>query len=305
MLGQEPGMTAAHKSTQVQDNATELFEAQRPRLQRLAYRMLGSFAEAEDIVQDAWLRWCRVDQSTVQSAPAFLSQTVTRLCLDAMKSARARRETYVGAWLPEPLVEVDMTPDYDDLTLTLMLALERLSPLERAAFLLHDVFGVGLDEVATTLQREPASVRQLAVRARQHVQAARSRFPVAPEEGTRIAEAFFVATRSGDTAALRALLAENVVIRADGGGRVPAFLNPIVGLARVLRLYVGLRRKLGVQGDSLFRPLWIDGLPGYLSHERDGVLQTTALQIEDGRITAIYITRNPDKLQRVVGMEKA
>ena len=279
--------------------ATDLFEAQRPRLLRLAYRMLGSLAEAEDIVQDAWLRWRKVDPATVQSPPAFLSQTVTRLCLDTMKSARARRETYVGSWLPEPLVEPDTTPDRDDLTLTLMLALERLSPLERAAFLLHDVFGVALDEVATTLKRDAAAVRQLAVRARQHVQAARPRFPVAPEEGTRIAEAFFAATRSGDVGALRAMLAENVVIRSDGGGKVLAFLNPIVGLARVLRLYGGLRRKLGVQGDPLFRPLWIDGLPGYLSHERDGVLQTTALEIENGRIVAVYITRNPDKLQRV------
>jgi RNA polymerase sigma factor (sigma-70 family) len=292
-------MSAPQKHTRAPDDATELFEAQRPRLRRLAYRMLGSLAEAEDIVQDAWLRWRKVDPATVQSPPAFLSQTVTRLCLDTMKSARARRETYVGPWLPEPLVEVDMTPDQDDLTLTLMLALERLSPLERAAFLLHDVFGVGLDEVATTLEREPAAVRQLAVRARQHVQAARPRFPVTAEDGTRIAEAFFAATRSGDTGALRALLSENVVIRSDGGGRVLAFRNPIVGLARVLRLYAGLRRKLGVQNDPLFRPVWIDGLPGYLSHERDGALQTTAIEIEDGRITAIYITRNPDKLQRV------
>ncbi len=292
-------MTVAQTHSKATDDATDLFEAQRPRLRHLAYRMLGSLAEADDIVQDAWLRWRQIDPATVQSPPAFLSRTVTRLCLDIMKSARARHETYVGSWLPEPLVEAETAPDHDDLTLTLMLALERLSPLERAAFLLHDVFGVALDEVATTLKRDAAAVRQLAVRARQHVQAARPRFPVAPEEGTRIAEAFFAATRSGDTGALRAMLAENVVIRSDGGGKVLAFLNPIVGLARVLRLYGGLRRKLGVQNDKLFRPLWIDGLPGYLSHERDGVLQTTALEIEDGRITAIYITRNPDKLQRV------
>ncbi|WP_299812023.1 sigma-70 family RNA polymerase sigma factor [Tardiphaga sp.] len=296
-------MTSSLEPAAVAHDATEMFEAQRPRLQRLAYRMLGSLAEAEDIVQDAWLRWRRVDPAGVQSAPAFLSKTVTRLCLDAMKSARARRETYVGSWLPEPLVEFDMTPDQDGLTLTLMLALERLSPLERAAFLLHDVFGVALDEIATTLKREPAAVRQLAVRARQHVQHARPRFPVAPEEGTRIAEAFFKATRSGDINTLGAMLAENVVVHSDGGRKVHTFLNPIVGLQRVLRLYDGLRRKLGAQNDGLFRALKIDGLPGFLSHERDGVLQTTALQIEDGRITAIYITRNPDKLQRVVGME--
>ena len=293
-------MTAPLKQTHAQEAAgTDVFEAQRPRLLRLAYRMLGSFAEAEDIVQDAWLRWRQVDPATVQSPPAFLSQIVTRLCLDHMKSARARRETYVGTWLPEPLIEAEMAPDQDDLTLTLMLALERLSPLERAAFLLHDVFGVALDEVATTLKRDAAAVRQLAVRARNHVQAARPRFPVAPEEGTRIAEAFFAATRSGDVEGLRAMLAENVVIHSDGGGKVHAFRNPIVGLARVLRLYGGLKRKLGVRHDEAFHALRIDGLPGYISHERDGVLQTTALEIEDGRIVAVYITRNPDKLQRV------
>lgn len=293
-------MTAPLKQNTTQDEAaTDTFEAQRPRLRRIAYRMLGSLVEADDIVQDAWLRWRQVDPATVQSAPAFLAQIVTRLCLDQMKSARARRETYVGAWLPEPLIEPETAPDQDDLTLTLMLALERLSPLERAAFLLHDVFGIALDEVAETLQRAPASVRQLAVRARHHVQAAKPRFPVAPEEGTRIAEAFFAATRSGDIATLRALLAENVVIHSDGGGRVHAFRNPIVGLARVLRLYGGLRRKLGMRQGEAFHALRINGLPGYLSHERDGVLQTTALQIEDGRITAVYITRNPDKLQRV------
>jgi RNA polymerase sigma factor (sigma-70 family) len=285
------------------DEATQLFETHRPRLLRLAYRMLGSLAEAEDIVQDAWLRWQQVDQTTVQSSSAFLSQIVTRLCLDLMKSARARRESYVGFWLPEPLIDLDVEPDQDELTLTLMMALERLSPLERAAFLLHDVFGVALDEVATTLDRDAGAVRQLAVRARRHVQAARPRYPVAPEEGTRIAEAFFAATRSGDINALRTMLAETVVVHSDGGGKVHTFLNPIVGRERVLRLYDGLTRKLGVQRGELFRTLWIDGLPGYLSHERDGVLQTTALQIEDGRITAIYITRNPDKLQRVMGID--
>lgn len=152
------------------DGTIDVFETQRPRLVRLAYRMLGSLAEAEDVVQDAWLRWQDVDHAKVESAPAFLSRIVTRLCLDVMKSARMRRESYVGSWLPEPVIEDDAGPDEDNLTLTLMLALERLSPLERAAFLLHDVFGVALDEVAKTIEREPAAVRQLAARARHHVQ---------------------------------------------------------------------------------------------------------------------------------------
>jgi len=281
------------------DGGTDIFESQRPRLLRLAYRMLGSMSEAEDIVQDAWLRWQRQDRSNIQSPPAFLSRIVTRLCLDAVSSARARRETYFGTWLPEPMVDTPDEPDRDDLTLTLMMALERLSPLERAAFLLHDVFGVALDEVAATLGREAPAVRQLAVRARKHVQDARPRFPVADDDGARIASAFFDASRSGDIDTLGRLLAKDVVLQSDGGGKVIAFRNPIMGLARVLRLYRGLRRKLGVQPAEPFLPLRIDGLPGYASRDRGDVLQTTALEIENGLITRIYITRNPDKLGRI------
>lgn len=286
------------------DAATEVFQAQRPRLLRLAYRMLGSLAEAEDIVQEAWLRWQRADRAAVQAPAAYLGRTVTRLCLDALKSARARRETYVGAWLPEPLAEAVVAPQSetlpsDELTYTLMLALERLSPLERAAFLLHDVFAVPAAEVAETLERDPAAVRQLAARARKHIRAARPRYQIAREEGERIARAFFAASTSGDTAALSGLLAENAVLISDGGGKVLAFHNPIVGLQRILRLFAGLARKRVSDPAGFIRPLWIDGLPGFLSRTRGDILQTTALQIEDGRITAIYITRNPDKLTRI------
>lgn len=280
--------------------ATATFESHRARLLRIAYRMLGSRSEAEDVVQNAWLRWVAVDQTKVSAPYPFLARIVTRLCLDEMKSARARRETYVGAWLPDPLVENEEDGlDKDDLTLTLMMALERLSPLERAAFLLHDVFGVPLGEVADALDREAAAVRQLAVRARRNVEAARPRFPVEREEGERIAQAFFAASTSGDTAALRTLLAENAVLRSDGGGKVLAFINPITGLDRLLRMFEGVRRKWGQGWAQMLEPVWIDGLPGYISRERGDVLQTTALAIEDGRITAIYITRNPDKLRHV------
>jgi RNA polymerase sigma-70 factor (ECF subfamily) len=282
------------------DAATGVFEAHRPRLRRLAYRMLGSVAEAEDIVQEAWLRWQRANQAEVREPAAYLARTVTRLCLDAMKSARARRETYVGSWLPEPIAEpADEDLDFDDLTLTVMLALERLSPLERAAFLLHDVFDMPLDQIAATLDREAAAVRQLAVRARKHVREARPRYKVGRDEGERIAQAFFAASTSGDIGGLRAMLARSVVLQADGGGKVSAFLNPIVGLDRVARLFEGLYRKLTAQPALYVRPIWIDGLPGYISRERDNILQTTALEIDQGRITAIYITRNPDKLRHI------
>ena len=284
-----------------------LFEAQRPRLLRLGYRMLGSIAEAEDVVQEAWLRWAR-SEASVDAPAAYLTRVVTRLCLDHMKSARVRRETYVGAWLPEPLLgSVEPEEDAaDDLTLVLMLALERLSPLERAAFLLHDVFGVALGEVAGTLDRDPAAVRQLAVRARKHVHAARPRFEVGRAEADRIAQAFFAASRDGDLATLKSMLAEDVVIRSDGGGKVLAFRNPIRGIERVLRLYKGVARKYAGQPPiQVVRSITIDGLPGYIGYDRGNILQTTALDIRDGRIAAIYIVRNPDKLRHVAALVSA
>lgn len=284
----------------VHGDGTATFEAHRPRLLRIVYRMLGSRSEAEDVVQDAWLRWVAADRTGVAAPDRFLARVVTRLCLDQIKSARARRESYVGPWLPEPLVEAAADGvDEDDLTLTLMLALERLSPLERAAFLLHDVFGLPLGDVAETLGRAPPAVRQLAARARRNVRAARPRYPVTRDEGERVARAFFEASASGDVARLRTLLADRVTLSSDGGGKVLAFINPIRGLERLLRLYAGVRRKWGDGRAALVAFVWIDGLPGYVSRERGGLLQTTALAIENGRIDAIYVTRNPDKLRHV------
>lgn len=282
------------------------FAAERARLMRLAYRMTGSLAEAEDVVQDAWLRWVGTAPGAVATPAAWLTRTVTRLCLDHLKSARVRRETYVGAWLPEPLLgTTDPEPIADDLTLTLMLALERLSPLERAAFLLHDVFDVALPEVAATLDRAPAAVRQLAARARRHVAAARPRYTVDRAAAERIAAAFFAAARDGDSAALAGLLAADVAIHADGGGRVLAFRNVIRGVDRVRRLYAGLARKHRDTPPELLAMTWIDGLPGYVSRERGGVVQTTALELRNGRVAAAYIVRNPDKLAHVCALHAA
>ncbi len=276
------------------------FQCEQKRLLRLAYRMLGSFSEAEDVVQDSWLKWEQVEGG-IDSPAAYLTRVVTRLCLDRLKSARSRRETYIGPWLPDPLVG-STDPDEtiaDDLTVTLMLAMERLSPLERAAFLLHDVFDVALSDVAVTLSREPAAVRQLASRARKHIQAARPRFSVEAAEADRITQAFFVAARDGDTASLASLLAQEVEIHSDGGGKVMAFRNVIRGVDRALRLFAGLQRK-NAPTAQLLRTAEIDGLPGYISVDR-GLVQTTALDIRDGKIAAIYIVRNPDKLQHLAG----
>jgi len=268
-------------------------EPLRPRLVRVAYRMLGSVADAEDVVQEAFIRWMRADRADVQAPEAFLRRTVTRLCLDQLKTVRRRRETYIGPWLPDPVVEEEAQ---DDITLPLMLALERLSPLERAAFLLHDVFGVAFEEVAATIQRDPAACRQLALRARTHVRKARPRFQIEHQRSLEIAEAFYAASRSGDMTALGALLAADVSLHADGGGKRPAEPAPILGFAQVMKLFETLA---ALFRSLLLRTSFVNGLPGFVTREADGELQTTALQLEDGKVAAIYVMRNPDKLKHL------
>jgi RNA polymerase sigma-70 factor (ECF subfamily) len=279
-------------------DAAQSFEPHRPRLVRVAYRMLGSMADAEDVVQDAFLRWHDTDRASVANAGAYLTRVTTRLCLDVLKSAQRRRETYVGPWLPEPVIEPDAGLD-DDVTLPLLLALERLSPLERAAFLLHDVFGMPFDEVAQSIGRDAAATRQLASRARQHVHEARPRFAVDRQRGMEMAEAFFAASTSGDLSALKAMLSDGVSFISDGGGKRPAGRAPILGLEAVLQLLERLGRLFAQQPPSLLRFARINGIPGFITREADGVLQTTAFDIRDGRIAAIYVMRNPDKLRHL------
>jgi RNA polymerase sigma-70 factor (ECF subfamily) len=277
-------------------DAAASFDPLRPKLMRVAYRMLGSVADAEDVLQEALIRWMGTDRGEVREPEAFLRRTVTRLCLDQLKSAQRRRETYVGPWLPDPVLEEE---EEDDISLPLMLALERLSPLERAAFLLHDVFGLGFEEVATTIQRDPAACRQLAARARAHVRQARPRFQVDKRRGLELAEAFFTASRNGDMTALATMLAADVSVHADGGGKRPAAMRPIVGFDAVMKVHQALADLFRRNGSKLIRAGFVNGLPGFISLEADGELQTTALEIEDGRITAIYVMRNPDKLRHL------
>ncbi len=281
-------------------DAASSFDPLRPKLIRIAYRMLGSVADAEDVVQEAFLRWIDADRQAVREPEAFLRRVVTRLCLDQLKSARHRRETYIGPWLPEPVVET-AEEAIDDVTLPLMLTLERLSPLERAAFLLHDVFGVRFDEIAETIGREPATCRQLASRARTHVRAARPRFHMPKERGLEIAAAFFAASRSGDMQQLRSLLAADVTAYADGGGKTPAAMQPIVGLEAVMQVHASLVRIFAEKMSRIVRYGFINGLPGFVTIEQGDILQTTALEIEDGKIVGIYVMRNPDKLRHLGG----
>ena len=278
------------------EDAAASFDPLRPKLMRVAYRMLGSVADAEDVIQEAFIRWMGADRSEVRQPEAFLRRTITRLCLDQLKSARRQRETYVGPWLPEPVVE---EVEEEDVTLPLMLALERLSPLERAAFLLHDVFGLEFEEVAATIQRDPAACRQLAARARNHVREARPRFKVEKQRGLELAEAFFAASRNGDMKALGAMLAADVGVHADGGGKRSAAMEPIVGFDAVMKVHESLAAHFKKNGSKLVRAGFVNGLPGFITLEADGELQTTALEIEDGKIAAIYVVRNPDKLRHL------
>ena len=281
-------------------NAAATFDPLRPKLTRIAYRMLGSVADAEDMVQEAFLRWLDADREAVREPAAYLRRVVTRLCLDHLKSARHRRETYIWPWLPEPVVEA-AEDEIDDVTLPLMIALERLSPLERAAFLLHDVLGVSFEEIAETIGREPATCRQLASRARTHVRAARPRFHMPKERGLEIASAFFAASRSGNMQELQSLLAADVTVYSDGGGKRPASLQPIIGIDNVVQFQASLARLFAQKMSRIVRYGFINGLPGFVTIEPDDTLQTTALQIEDDKIVAIYVMRNPDKLQHLGG----
>ncbi|MGC1301737.1 MAG: sigma-70 family RNA polymerase sigma factor [Caulobacteraceae bacterium] len=281
------------------DPGAATFDPLRPKLIRVAYRMLGSIADAEDVVQDAYLRWRRVDHSTVAEPEGYLTRVVTRLSLDVLKSAPRRRETYIGPWLPEPVVQEADDDEVDDVTLPLLLALERLSPLERAAFLLHDVFGMEFDAVAETIGRTAVASRQLASRAREHVRASRPHSGISRERGLQIAEAFFDASRSGDLGALQAMLAADVRVHSDGGGQRRAALRVVEGQEDALRLHEGLARRYLSYPSRLVRFGLINGLPGFVTREADGLLQTTALEIEGGRIAGVFIVRNPDKLQRL------
>jgi RNA polymerase sigma-70 factor, ECF subfamily len=286
------------------DHDVQSFESHRRALTGLAYRMLGSRAEAEDVVQDAYLRWHQADHAAIREPRHYLGTVVTRLCLDRMKSARARREVYVGPWLPEPLVDEALDADASgdlahDLSVALMLLLERLSPLERASFLLHDVFGLDFTEVARALDRGEAACRQLAARARAHIEEGRPRFPASREEGVRLATAFVAAAQSGDAAVLAKLLAQDAVLYSDGGGRRAAALNPIYGADKILRFLIGIARKNPALPGAQWRSATVNGLAGFVLREGDGEIDTIAFEHREGQIAAIYVVRNPEKLRHV------
>lgn len=305
------------------DQLAAAFEAERPYLRRLAYGTLGSVAEAEDVVQDAWLRLQRADSGAIRDLRAWLTTVVGRLALDALDAARTRRERYVGPWLPEPLVEAaggdaalgpvaagaatralgedpaDRVTLAEEVTTALLVVLERLSPAERTAFVLHDVFGLPFQEVAEVVGRTPAAVRQLATRARRHVEDGTPRFPASREEHAGVVAAFAEAWAAGDVDGLLSVLDPDVTFRSDGGGKVVAVLTPQHGADRVARTLAGFARAAARRGGDVRGGLAdVNGLPGLVLRDGD-VTSVVSLTVDRGRIVAIDVVRNPDKLRHV------
>jgi RNA polymerase sigma-70 factor, ECF subfamily len=289
--------------------AVESFESLRPTLFSLAYRMLGSVSEAEDIVQEAFLRQQRAlsQGAEIDSPKAFLSAVVTRLSIDHLRSARARREVYVGEWLPEPLL-TDVDPELDpadhaeqadSLSLAFLVLLEQLTPVERAVFLLHDVFGYGYDEIVETVGKSAENCRQLAARARRHIEEQKPRFEASREQRDRLAARFFAAVQDGDIEALVELLAADVVVYGDSGGRAPSWPRPIVGRDRVSRLFAGIGRQLTAMHVTL-RLHEVNGQPGAVMLDaEERIINVFSLDIADGVVQTIRSVINPDKLRHL------
>jgi RNA polymerase sigma-70 factor (ECF subfamily) len=286
------------------------FESVQPRLFALAYRMLGRVSDAEDVVQETYLRYQRALRrgTEIESTPAFLSATVTRLSINELQSARARREVYVGEWLPEPLLTDDgdyrldpagYAEEADTLSLAFLVLLEQLTPVERAVFLLHDVFGYGYAEIADTVGKSEENCRQLASRARRHIEAEKPRFEASRRERERLAERFFAAVGDGDLDGLVELLAADVVVYGDGGGMSPSWPRPIVGRDRVSRLLAAAGRQIAELGVTV-QLHEVNGQPGATLVDRDGLLVNVfALDIVDGVVQTIRSVINPDKLRHL------
>ncbi|WP_432135203.1 MULTISPECIES: RNA polymerase sigma-70 factor [unclassified Streptomyces] len=281
--------------------ATDTFVAHRNLLFTIAYEMLGSAADAEDVLQETWLRWVEVDPGQVRDDRAYLVRITTRQSLNRLRTLKRRKEAYVGPWLPEPLLTApDVAEDVElaeSMSMAMMLVLETLSPTERAVFVLREVFDVGYDEIAPAVGKTPAAVRQIAHRARRHVDARRPREAVSPKAAQAALESFRRAIESGDPQELLDVLAPDVVLVSDGGGVKHAALRPVAGADKVARLFLGGLTKLTEPLTTA--PTVINGTPALLVHlagELDGIL---ALRVHDGRITGLYYVRNPAKLTHV------
>jgi RNA polymerase sigma-70 factor (ECF subfamily) len=281
-------------------NSASTFEALRSRLFGLAYRMLGSRADAEDIVQEAYVRWHEVGQGTIETPEAWLVTTTSRLAIDRLRRLKTEREAYVGPWLPEPIV-TEMPPDRNldlaaDLSIAFLTLLERLAPEERAAFLLHDVFDVGYREIASVLERSEAACRQIVHRARERVRGERRRFDVTESAKTSLLQRFMAATQARDEQALLALFAPDATWTADGGGKTGAAPLPIVGADRIARLVIGLREKFWA-ADRALEIATVNGETGLCIRDGGRLTATMSIATDGEHILAVYAVVNPDKLR--------
>ena len=274
---------------------TESYESLRPLAFSIAYRMLGSVSEAEDVVQEGLLRLHRAE--AVEHPKAFVATVVTRLSIDELRSARVRRETYVGPWLPEPVL-TDSRPDDESVSMALLVTLEALTPVERAVFLLHDVFDYGYDEIAEIVGKSRENCRQLAVRARRHVEARRPRFEPSREQREALATRFFEAIRDGDLDGLVELLAEDAVATGDGGGKAAARKTPLHGGEKIARFMLGLMR-VAARDHYEFDFREVNGRPGALIRQDGQIVSALSLEIADGHVTEFLSVANPDKLRHL------
>ena len=295
-------------------NALGVFEQQRTHLRSIAYRMLGEMSAADDVVQEAWLRWQRADGEDIRDPRAWLSAATVRLALDALRSARARRETYVGPWLPEPILPDDMrafaadAPGAhaelaSDLSLALLHVLERLSPEERAALILHDAFDCDYAEISAVLDKNEAACRKLVSRARERVKSDRPRYTTSADAHRDLLMRFAKASSSADPQEMMALLAPDAIAYTDGGGRVAAALNPIYGADKIARFIIGLGRKFYEAATFDTAMVEINGQPALYMKTGDEVLGIIAIETDGERITTLYGLRNPDKLSRFISRQ--
>jgi RNA polymerase sigma-70 factor (ECF subfamily) len=283
--------------------ADAIFEEQRPALARLAYRMLGSLADADDVLQDAYLRWTRDRRTGVESPRAYLTAIVTRLCIDQRQVVEARKQSYVGPWLPEPVVEPARAGPSaraeaaDEVSMALLLVLESLSPLERAAYLLRRIFDYDYDEIGRILGKAEPNCRQLVSRAEEGILQRRPRFDADPAQAERLTQAFIGACSTGDLDGLVQLLASDAVLYSDGGGKAAAALAPIKGADHIARFFLGVLKK--APADLEVRPVRVNGQPGLVALVGGQIFNVLTFDIVDGRIATCFAVRNPDKLARV------
>lgn len=282
----------------------KIFLSLRPRLMALAYRMLGNVADGEDIVQEAWLRFAKSSVGEIEYPAAYFTKITMRLCLDQLKSARHKREQYIGTWLPEPVdssyeFALQAVEDNIDISYAIMLTLEQLTPLERAAYLLHDLFDIGFDDIGDVLERSAATCRKLASRARQHLAARQKRFAPKQANFESLMRAFLTASQTGDLSELQAQLAADVKYYADGGGKINAALRVVLGAKSVAKMIVSLAQKNNITGGDQIGFGLINGHAGMILTYPDGSVEPLCFDVDEwGKIAAIYIVRNPDKLLR-------